>query len=154
MLVANAPAPDFTLPSLHGPAVTLSELWRTNAVLLVFFKISCPTCQFTFPYLEHIHRGTPGTRLVAISQDNAANTGLFLREFGVTIPTLLDLKPDYAASTAFGISSVPTLFLIEPGGAVAWAEAGFDRARLTALGQHAGVETFAPGDRAPAFQPG
>lgn len=123
-------------------------------MLLVFFKVACPTCQLTFPYLERIHRGGRGPRLIAISQDNAVNTGVFHREFGISIPTLLDAAPRYGASAAFGISSVPSLFLVGADGRIVWAEAGFDRAQLTELGRQAGIETFAAGDRAPAFQPG
>ena len=154
MLSAAEQAPDFKLAAWHGPDVALSALWQDRPVLLAFFKVSCPTCQLTFPYLERIHRGRQGPRLIAISQDNAVQTAAFQREFGISMATLLDAAPGYAVSSAFGITSVPSLFLIDAGGRIVWSEAGFDRARLTELGREAGVETFAPGDRAPAFQPG
>lgn len=154
MLTAAERAPEAAMCWLHGPEVALSELWRSAPVLLVFFKVACPTCQLTFPYLERIHRGQKGPRLVAISQDKASQTDVFHREFGITIPTLLDAPPHYAASAAFAISTVPSLFLVDTGGPIVWAEAGFDRARLEELGRQAGVVTFGPEDRVPAFQPG
>ena len=154
MLTAAERAPEAAVTWLQGPGVALSELWRTSPVVLVFFKVACPTCQLTLPYLERIHRAKQGPRLLAISQDNASQTNVFHREFGISLPTLLDAAPDYPASNAFGISSVPSLFRIDRGGRIVWSEAGFDRARLTELGREAGIETFAADDRAPAFQPG
>lgn len=145
-------APDFTLRSLDGADVALHELWRAGPVLLVFFKVTCPACQLTFPFLERIHRGN--LKVVAISQDDAKATAAFHGRFGVTMPTLLDSGPSYVAGRAYNISAVPSLFWIEAGGRVGWSDAGFDRARLEQLGRDAGVETFAKDENVPAFQAG
>ena len=46
------------------------------------------------------------------------------------MPTLLDREEDgYPASNAFGISHVPSLFLVEPDGAISLASSGFVEAR-------------------------
>ncbi len=44
-------APDFTLPTLGGGTVTLSEL-RGKWVLLNFWAIWCPPCRMEMPYLQ------------------------------------------------------------------------------------------------------
>lgn len=152
MLPSQAQAPDFTLHSLDGAEVALQELWQTGPVLLVFFKDSCPTCQLTFPFLERLHRGK--VKVMAISQDDAKDTAAFHSRFGISLPTLLDPKPQYAASNAYGISSVPSLFWIDAGGSIGWSDSGFDRTRLEQLGRDAGIETFAKDEAVPALQAG
>src|SRR3954468_7990910 len=117
-LQTGARAPELRLARLDGGETSLQDLIANGPVLLAFFKISCPVCQMTFPFLERLH--VAGTLpIYGISQNDEEDTREFNRRFGITFPTLLDREEnDFAASNAFGISSVPTLFLIEPGGAI------------------------------------
>jgi peroxiredoxin len=145
MLSEGAAAPDFSLQDLTGTQRTLSQI---VPVLLVFFKVSCPTCQFTFPFLERLYRR--GIPIYAISQDDAESTREFHQEFGITIPTLLDEEEKgYPASNAYGLSHVPSLFLIEPDGKISQASMGFDKRALEQLGQ-----PFEPGEYVPEFKSG
>ena len=67
----------------------LQDLIANGPVLLAFFKITCPVCQLTFPFLERLH--TAGTLpIYGISQNDAEDTREFNQHFGVTFPTLLD----------------------------------------------------------------
>jgi peroxiredoxin len=151
-------APDFRLPRLDGgPAggnVTLQELVAKGPVLLAFFKISCPTCQFTFPFLERLH--TAGTLpIYGISQNDAEDTREFNREFGVTFPTLLDSEESgFPASNDYGISNVPTMFLLEPGGAVSYVFEGWNKKEIAWLEGKAGGNLFRPGDNVPEWKSG
>jgi peroxiredoxin len=52
-------APEFILQTSDGQAFRLSEQVQHGPVVLAFFKISCPTCQFTFPYLQQIYNSSP-----------------------------------------------------------------------------------------------
>jgi peroxiredoxin len=153
MLEAGARAPEFELPALGGAAQSLAQILARGPALLAFFKVSCPVCQLTFPFLERIHQGG-GLQVVGISQDNAPATADYNREYGVTFPTLLDDKGGYAVSNAFGISTVPSLFLVEADGAVSSSESGFSKAFLEAAGRRAGVTLFQPGERVPESRPG
>src|SRR5689334_12300145 len=104
-------APGFRLDRLEGGEVTLAELLPAGPVLLVFFKVTCPVCQFTLPFLERIHAAA-AMPIYAISQDDAGDTREFHREYGLTLPTLLDREDaGYPASNAYGITYVPTVFL-------------------------------------------
>jgi len=47
-------APDFSLPLLQGGSFSLHDALKGGPVLLAFFKISCPVCQFAFPYIERL----------------------------------------------------------------------------------------------------
>ncbi len=48
-------APDFTLPAMDGKQFSLREALARGPVLAAFFKISCPTCQYAFPFLQRIY---------------------------------------------------------------------------------------------------
>jgi peroxiredoxin len=106
----------------------------------------------TFPYLERLHKS--GLRVFGVSQDKAAPAESFARELGVTFPILLDDPKGYPASAAFGITTVPTLFTIEPDGRISAVSEGFARRDLNALGERVGTKPFGPADRVPEFRPG
>ena len=60
-------------------------------------------------------------------------------------PLLVDeAGKGYAASNAYGITSVPSLFLVEPNGSIALSDSGFTRRGLVAVGERAGVIPFRP----------
>ncbi|MEX2263872.1 MAG: TlpA disulfide reductase family protein [Bryobacteraceae bacterium] len=152
ILGAGAQAPDFQLPELAGGSQNLSGLLAKGPVVLAFFKVTCPTCQFTFPFLERMHR--QNVPFVAISQDDDESTREFNAEFGISFPALLDDPDAYPASNAYGIGSVPSLFLIEPDGRIGWSSEGFRRRELESLGRRFNVQPFQPGDYVPEWKAG
>jgi peroxiredoxin len=159
---AGTAAPVFSLKGLDGKDYSLPELLQTGPVVAAFFKISCPVCQFTFPFLERLYKkyGGDGVTFLGISQDDARATKEFAREYGVTFPMALDEK-GYPASNAYGLTSVPTIFLIEPGGAVRVSCMGFDKNDLETIGSELAqrknipaTALFKPGESVPAHKPG
>ena len=155
-------APGFSLMALDGKQYSLDSLLEHGPVVLGFFKISCPVCQFTFPFLQRIAERFAGKNVsvIGVSQDDARSTKEFNREYGITFPTLLD-DNGYAASNAYGLTNVPTIFLIAPDGTVKVSCIGFDKAdleRITselALQQNiAGPPLFRPDEIVPAHKPG
>jgi peroxiredoxin len=153
MLEAGSRAPEFQLMDLEGRKQSLQTLLGRGPVLLAFFKVSCPVCQMTFPFLERLHKGGSGVAILGVSQDKAADTRRFNAEFGVTFPTLVE-EAGYTVSNAFGLSSVPSLFVIEPDGVVSQSWCGFIKKDLEALGQRLGAATFRADERVPELQPG
>jgi peroxiredoxin len=163
LLATGARAPEFRLPLLAGGTVGqevgLQELRAGGRVLLVFFKITCPVCQMTFPFLERLHLGSrqaAGTLAVyGISQNEPDDTRAFNREFGVTFPTLLDSEDSgFPVSNDYGIASVPTLFLVEPDGTVSFVNEGWGKKEMAWLGSRAGVGIFRQSDNVPEWKPG
>jgi len=149
--------PDFDLPALGGGSQSLKAILESGPALLAFFKVSCPVCQFTFPFLERIHQAAgPGRlRLIAVSQDDARATRDYNRQYGVTFTTLLDeAGKGYAVSNAFGISTVPSLFLVEPDGGISLASAGFVKRDLEAVAERVGATPFRPDEYVPEWQAG
>jgi peroxiredoxin len=147
-------APDFRLSRLEGGEASFAELAGGGRVLLVFFKVTCPTCQLTMPFLERLHAG--GTLAICgISQNDAAVTREFNSYFGVSFATLLDAEDeDFPASNAYGVSSVPSMFLVEPDGVVSRVIEGWNRKDMESLGEAAGMTLFRPEDNVPAWKPG
>jgi len=134
-IVAGSVAPGFSLKSLDGKEYSLNDLLQRGLVVAAFFKISCPVCQFTFPFLERLYKryGDDGVTFLGISQDDARDTRDFAKEFGVTFPMLIDDEDGYIVSNAYGLTSVPTIFLIDTGGTVKVSSMGFDKKDLETI---------------------
>lgn len=151
---AGEKAPPFRLKSLDGSEKALDEILQAGPALLAFFKISCPVCKLTLPYLNRLSAGGK-LQVIGISQDDADVTRSFLQRLEVTFPTLVDQAgEEYPASNEYGISSVPTLFLVQPGGTIERAFNGFSKRDLEEIGANAGVPIFGPEDHVPEWKAG
>ena len=162
-IVAGNIAPGFSLKSLENKDYSLSALLERGPVVAAFFKVSCPVCQFTFPFLERLHKryGGDGVTFLGISQDDARATAKFAKEYGLTFPMLLDDENRYVVSNAYGITNVPTIFLIETDGAVKVSCMGFDKKDLEAIAANLAerkkislAPLFRPDEVVPANKPG
>jgi len=144
----GAPAPEFRLPILGGEAISLAEITAKGPALLAFFKVSCPVCQLTFPYLERIHK-TGSLAVYGISQNDVGDTSDFAKRYGISFPMLLDSgKTGYAVSNAYGISSVPTIFVVGRDGSIEQVTQGWRKQEMAALG------AVGPEDRVPEWKAG
>jgi peroxiredoxin len=153
MLTAGTKAPAFALEDLSGRRIALSEILTQGPALLAVYKIGCPVCQLTLPFLERI--ANVSLQVIGISQDDARGTGRFQQTYRLTMPTLLDPEDaKYPASNAFGITHVPSLFLVEPDGVISLASNGFSKRDLEAIGKRAGVEIFRPDEKVPDWKAG
>jgi len=116
-LTEGTTAPEVRLASTKGTKFSLQEALKRGPVVAAFFKISCPVCQFTLPYLERIYKAYRGSTvaIVGISQDESNYTEEFAHEYGVTFPLLLDPVDRYPASNAYNLTNVPSIFLVAEG---------------------------------------
>jgi peroxiredoxin len=151
MLAEGVRAPDFQLGQW-----SLAASLKKGPVLLAFYKISCPTCQFAFPFLQRLADGAgPGSpQVIAISQDDARGTAQFGERFGISLPVLQDEVPGYRVSNLYAIRNVPTLYLIERDGRISMAVAGFSKAHFETLAARFGTALFRGGEQVPALRPG
>jgi len=161
-IVAGNAAPEFSLKSLDQKQYSLRFLLERGPVVAAFFKISCPVCQFTFPFLERLHEryGSTSATFIGISQDDARATKSFASEYGVTFPMLLD-EDGYPVSNVYGLTNVPTIFLIETDGKVKVSSDGFDKKDLETIASQlaerrkiALTPLFRPDEVVPANKPG
>ena len=162
-LEAGVTAPDFSLTGRNGENVSLAESLKKGPVLAAFFKISCPTCQHTFPFLERLFKAYAGgpVTLLGVSQNDRKKTDDFAREYGVTFPLLLDDPGAYLASNTYGLTTVPSIFLISPGGkievsSVGWSKRDFEdlNTRVAKAAGASPAQIFKPGEDVVEFKAG
>ena len=162
-IVAGNVAPGFSLKSLDNKEYSLNTLLERGPVVAAFFKVSCPVCQFTFPFLERLYKryGSDGVTFLGISQDDARSTSKFAREYGITFPILIDDENGYVVSNAYGLTNVPTIFLIDTDSTVKVSSMGFDRKELETIAAELAerkkrslAPLFRPDELVPANKPG
>lgn len=152
-LPARTAAPNFNLPAMDGSSFSLQETLARGPVLAIFFKVSCPVCQYALPYFERIYKAYGGKQftIVAISQNDEPDTAAFLKKYGITLPVVLDDTKTYPASNAYGLTNVPTSFWIAPDGTVEISSVGWSREEFEQMaGKAAAATASAP---MPIFQP-
>jgi peroxiredoxin len=162
-LATGAQAPQFELNGLDGKRFSLSDELGRGPVVVVFFKVSCPTCQYALPFYERLFKayGRQGVSLVGISQNDAKETAAFNQEFGVTFPVLLDDTSSYIVSNAYGLTNVPTIFWVAQDGeievsSVGWSKADFEEInrRMAEAGKSTAAAVFKPGEEVRDFRAG
>jgi peroxiredoxin len=163
-LEAGVQAPEIELQYLDGKKFSLKVERKKGPVVAVFFKLSCPVCQMALPYLDRIYKAyaKSGTfTFVGVSQDNAADTKAFNRQFNISFPVLLDPVGKYPVSNAYRITNVPTTFLISPEGeidfaTVSWSKADVEQLnrRLASLSNATAAQIFLPGESVAEYKPG
>jgi peroxiredoxin len=134
-LEAGVKAPDISLPLLSGGHFNLKDALARGPVVAAFFKISCPVCQMTFPYVERLHQAYKGGKVtvVGVSQDAAADTKSFNQTYGVSFPTALDDTARYPVSNAYGLTNVPTIFYISQEGEIELSVVGWSKLDMEQL---------------------
>lgn len=134
----------------------------SGPALYGFFKTTCPTCEFAWPYFERVSRLASGGRLSAlsVSQDDPPATARFYEGLGISLPTLYDPDP-WEASARLGLESVPSFLLVSESGALEDFSAGFQRHKMeeyadlaARLSGRPAPALFLPGENVPAWKPG
>jgi hypothetical protein len=127
-------------------------------VALFFYKVTCPTCQMAAPVAQRLATAHP-ERVVGVAQDPPERVDAFATEYGTSFPWVTDTDP-YELSDAYGVRTVPTLFVVE-NDAVAdvvesWDRDGWNRVSAylsSAIGSRS-EPVSTPGDGLPPFRPG
>jgi peroxiredoxin len=134
-LDAGVRAPEFSLATVDGASISLADALKKGPVLLAFFKVSCPVCQYAFPFYQRMYQANrdAGVSFLGVSQDNAKDTKAFMKQFGVTFPVALDDSSSYAVSNAYGLTNVPTLFYIDPSGEIEISSVSWSKADVEAI---------------------
>jgi peroxiredoxin len=109
-------APDFTLQTLDGQAVRLSD-YRGQVVLLNTWATWCPPCRAEMPDLEAYYQQHQEDGFVVLavnSQESPDTVAAFLGEHEFTFPVLLD--PEGEVMREYGVLGLPTSFFIDRDG--------------------------------------
>jgi peroxiredoxin len=152
-LTTGTKAPDFALPTIDGGKFSLSEELARGPVVLTFFKVSCPVCQFAFPFLQRIFKAyaSKNVTIVGVSQNGRQDTAAFLQKYGVTFPVLLDDTNTYPVSNAYGLTNVPTIFWIGQDGEIEISSVGWMKKDIEEINARAAKSSSQTAK--PVFQP-
>ncbi|MBG9454852.1 thiol-disulfide oxidoreductase [Lysinibacillus sphaericus] len=118
--------PDFTLTSLDGEDVTLSEL-RGKKVVLNFWATWCPPCKAEMPHMQNYYEQNAkkdNVEIIAVNltqaerdvtEDEKIDSVMTFREsFDLTFPILLD--PKNSAGLDYQVITIPTTYFIDSNG--------------------------------------
>jgi len=111
-------APDFTLKTFDGKAVSLSD-YAGKPVVLNFWASYCIPCREEFPLFREQLAAHPGEFVVlgVDAKDIESDAKDFAKEKKATWPIVVDSSNDVAK--AYGVGAVPQTFFIKPNGKVA-----------------------------------
>ncbi len=134
-------APNFTLDTLDGTKVTLSEL-RGKIVLINLWATWCPPCRAEMPALENAYKQYKDSGVVVLglnvtNQDSEKDIPPFVDEFGLTFPILLDR--DGSVSALYQLKGLPTTYFVNREGIIRTVVVGgpmnetFIRSKIEAL---------------------
>jgi peroxiredoxin len=150
---AGTQAPQFELPNMDGSRFSLQDGLSRGPVLAVFFKISCPVCQYALPFFQRIYQayGQKQVSVIGISQNEKRDTAEFMKRYGITFPVVLDDTNTFPVSNAYGLTNVPTAFWISEDGIIEISSVGWARQEFEEMVRKAASATGnAP---KPVFQP-
>jgi peroxiredoxin len=132
-------------------------------VVLFFFQIECPICQYTVPFLDRLEQGYRGqpVAIVGVSQHASRDTEEFIKEYGLGLPILLDDPANYLVSNAYGLTHVPAVFLIAANGTIEVSSVGWSRREIDAINEKIAeclhtqpTAVFRAGEDVADFRPG
>ena len=111
-------APDFSLTTVSGEEVTLSEFRGRQPVVLNFWATWCPPCRAEIPFFQAASRKYNG-QVVVLGVDDGeprATVAPFVTEMGMTYPVPLDDKS--VVSRRYRVNSLPSTYFIDRDGVV------------------------------------
>ena len=114
MIKTGNTAQAFALQGTDGQKHNLDEIKAKGTGFFAFFKVTCPTCQYTLPFLERIYQKVKAADIPfwGIVQDPLDKAREFARQYNTTFPILIDDRP-HLTSKIYGISIVPTWYLVD-----------------------------------------
>jgi cytochrome c biogenesis protein CcmG/thiol:disulfide interchange protein DsbE len=121
---ANQTAHDFTLKSLDGKTVRLSD-FRGKAVLLNFWATWCGPCKIETPWLVELQQqyGTQGLQIVGVDMEDDASpdeVASFAKTMGIGYPILVgsQAEQDAIGNAYGGVPFLPETFFISRDGII------------------------------------
>ena len=120
----SSPAPPLSGDTLQKGSVDLASL-RGSVAVVNFWATWCTPCRQEQPQLERVARtyGDRGVRFVGVfERDDAAKGRAWVKEFGVTYPSIADPSGSFADD--FALFGLPDTFVIDPNGTIRWVITG------------------------------
>jgi thiol-disulfide isomerase/thioredoxin len=129
--LVNKPAVDFSLKSIDGKTVKLSDL-RGKVVVVDFWATWCGPCKSSFPYLQKVYdkyKSNPNVVILALNTwENVSGkeredlVKKFMADNKYTFPVLYD----QGFVEKYGVEGIPTKFVIDKKGMIQFKSIGFN----------------------------
>jgi cytochrome c biogenesis protein CcmG/thiol:disulfide interchange protein DsbE len=109
-------APDFTVKTIDGDSITLSDL-RGKTVVLNFWATWCGPCRSEIPAFSRFSKAHPDVPVLGLSVDQGspAKVRHTVREWGIEYPVAIISD---ALQKKYDISTLPTTVIIDADGKV------------------------------------
>ena len=122
---AGQTVPNFSVVSTAGQKVS-QDNYRGQVLILDFFATWCQPCRQSIPHLVEMNRkyGRQGLQILGLSvdEDGERTVKTFTDEFRVIYPVAL---AGDTTTVAFGVRSVPIMYLVDKKGKIAEVYRGF-----------------------------
>jgi thiol-disulfide isomerase/thioredoxin len=121
----KGPAPNFTLKSLSGKNLKLSEM-TGNVVLINFWASWCGPCREEMPLLNSLHKKYEALGFTVLGvnvEEDTRKARDFLKDFPVDFPVLLD--KENRVSKQYKVIAMPTTVLVDRDGNVRYLHKGY-----------------------------
>lgn len=123
---APTPAPALELPDASGKTVSLERL-KGRWVMINYWASWCAPCTTELPHLEALqktHADKPFTLLAINIDPDRGSADAFLKKHPLALTVLFDTAN--RTTERFGISAMPTTFIIDPQGNIVWTHRGYE----------------------------
>ena len=111
-------APDFTLSTLDGDSITLSDL-RGKTVFINFWATWCPPCRVEMPAIEALYQEYRDKDVVVIGVDlreDEDRVRKFVQQGGYTWTFAIDTTGEVARK--YGVVAIPVSFFLDEEGII------------------------------------
>ncbi|GGD13103.1 thiol-disulfide oxidoreductase ResA [Pontibacillus salipaludis] len=118
MITEGDQAPDFTLKTLDGETVQLSD-YKGQGVFLNFWATYCPPCKEEMPYMESQYQKfkDKGVQILAVDvAEPKVTVERFVTKYELSFPIPMDTNE--GVMNAYGVGPIPVTFLINEKGVV------------------------------------
>lgn len=133
-LEAGDRAPSFTAHSLKGAGKLSLSAYRGKVVYLDFWASWCGPCVVSLPLIDELRKEFPAAdfQVLAVNVDtDLEKARKFLERRPVGYPSAVD--PNGRLPERFGITTMPTSFVIDRQGVIRHVHSGFERGDIASL---------------------
>ncbi len=125
-------APGFLLKDTAGEPFHFEAEWANHTYMLIFWSVFCEPCRLQMAVAQNVYEKyrDAGLRVAAVALDGEPMRAViagFVKQEGYTFQVLVDELGDrekFKVADPYGVSGMPSTFLVEKGGRIALSRAG------------------------------